>query len=74
MDNSGFALGMLFQEGSRRASIWALTRFFDAIDGRRYAVLRRTDEPSDQKTLSLAGLKQGGLFRRLAPRLADAAE
>jgi hypothetical protein len=73
-DSNGFFIGTRFQERNRRAFIWELARFFDAIDGRRYAVLRRLDEPSDLKTLALAGLKDGGPFRRLAEPVADAAE
>lgn len=63
----GISRGMCFQQKNGPASIWEVDRIFEAIDGRRYAVLRRIDNPSDQKTLALQGLQDGGLFRRVFP-------
>lgn len=76
MRQDDVSIGMCFQQTSGQAFIWRIERFFKAIDGRRYAVLRRTDSPSDQKTLAIMGLLDRALFKRLMsaePALAEGA-
>ena len=61
------APGTRFQQRGGLNHLWEVKRFFDAVDGRRYAVLARVDNPQDQKTLAVNGLRDGGLFRRIMP-------
>jgi len=67
MRQDDISVGTCFQQVSARAFIWRVLRLFEAIDGRPYAVLDRIDNPSDQKTLALHGLRDRALFRVIAP-------
>jgi len=64
-NNRGVSIGARYRRRDLPHAVWEVLAAYTGVDGRQHAVLFNVDDPTWQKTLSLAELENGHLYEHL---------